>query len=280
MFASSQHTVAHQISFSGKGLHTGKRCTVTLHPGEPNTGIIFRRTDKDNAIIPAHIQYAQKLIRCSGLIKGGVTIRTCEHILAALYACGIDNARVDMDAEEIPIFDGSAAPLIAEVKKAGSVKQDDPRKTIRINKVVESRDGERFVRIEPADALSIDLSLTLRRFGTLGWSGPLDRNTFTHEIAPARTFSPMRHALPMKLLSLLTFQPIARGLRLDNVLLYAKGKVWNPGGLRFEDELPRHRVLDIIGDLRLANADVVGKITAFRPSHALNQELVKRIVEG
>ena len=169
---------------------------------------------------------------------------------------------------------------MAETAKGGRTPQDAPRKVIRITEPLESRDGERFVRIDPADEPSIDLSLTLRRFGTLGWSGSLDRETFGREIAPARTFSPLRHALPMKLLSLLTFQPVARGLRLDNVLLFARGRVWNPGGLRFPDELPRHRVLDIMGDLRLAGGDVIGKITAFRSSHALNQDLVRMIAEA
>lgn len=275
-----QHTFARAASFSGRGLHTGRRCAVTLRPAGPDTGIVFRRTDREGALVPAHIRHAQKLIRCSGLTKDGVTIRTCEHLLAALYACGIDNALVDMDAEEVPIFDGSAAPLIIETAKSGRSPQDAPRKVIRITEPLESRDGERFVRIDPADEPSIDLSLTLRRFGTLSWSGSLDRETFGREIAPARTFSPLRHALPMKLLSLLTFQPVARGLRLDNVLLFARGRVWNPGGLRFPDELPRHRVLDVMGDLRLAGCDVIGRITAFRSSHALNQDLVRMIAEA
>jgi UDP-3-O-[3-hydroxymyristoyl] N-acetylglucosamine deacetylase len=273
-----QSTFARTVDFSGRGLHTGKRCTVTLRPAAPDSGVVFIRNDKGNAPVPAHIRYAQKLIRCSGLSHGGVTVRTCEHILAALYACGIDNATISLDSEEVPILDGSAAQLVVEVAKAGAVTQDSPRRRIRIDKLVESRDGERFVRIEPAENLSIELSLTLRKFNTLCWSGPLDRETFRREIVPARTFAPMRHALPMKALSLITGQPVARGLRLDNVLLFAMGRVWNPGGLRFKDELARHRVLDILGDLRLAGADVIGKITAFRSSHALNQDLVRRIV--
>lgn len=275
-----QQTLLSPTAFTGRGLHTGKRCTVTLRPGEPDTGVVFIRRDKGDARIPASIEYARKLIRCSGLCKDGTVIRTCEHLLAALYARGIDNAEVVMDSEEVPIFDGSAAPLAAEIKKAGCLAQDAPRRVIRITAPLESREGERFVRIEPADEPSIELSLTLRRFGTLRWAGPLDRETFGREIVPARTFSPMRHALPMKLLSLITFQPVARGLRLDNVLLYARGRVWNPGGLRFDDELPRHRVLDIMGDLRLAGADVIGRITAFRSSHALNQDLVRMIAGG
>ncbi|MBG0790485.1 MAG: UDP-3-O-[3-hydroxymyristoyl] N-acetylglucosamine deacetylase [Desulfovibrionaceae bacterium] len=275
----SQHTFARSTRFAGKGLHTGKHCNVTLNPAGPNTGIVFRRTDLDGALVPAHIRYAQKLIRCSGLMKDGATIRTCEHLLAALYGCGIDNALVDMDAEEVPIFDGSAASLMAKMATAGKVAQDAPRSIIKITEPLESRDKERFVRITPAETPSIDLTLTLRHFGSIGWTGPLDREAFEREIAPARTFAPMRHALPMKLLSLITFQPVARGLRLDNVLLFAKGRVWNPGGLRFPDELPRHRVLDIIGDLRLSAADVIGKITAFRSSHALNQDLVRKILD-
>lgn len=273
-----QRTFARPVSFSGKGLHTGRRTTVTLLPAGPDAGLVFRRADLDGALVPARIEYARKLMRCSGLEADGATIRTCEHLLAALYACSIDNALIDMDGEEVPILDGSAGPLLEVVCRAGAVEQDAPRRRIVVSEPVEARDGERFVRIEPAGDLSVDLSLTLRRFGVLAWSGPLDREHFAREICPARTFSPLRHVLPVKLFSLLTGTPVARGARLDNVLVYARGRVWNPGGLRFEDELPRHRVLDIMGDLMLAGAEVVGRITAFRSSHSLNQDLVRALV--
>lgn len=273
-----QRTLAHPVTFSGRGLHTGKRTTVTLLPAEADSGVVFRRTDLGGVRVPARIEHARKLLRCSGLEADGATVRTCEHLLAALYACAIDNALIDMDGEEVPIFDGSALPLVKEVRRAGFVDQDAPRRRILVSGVVEARDGERFVRLEPAGELSVELSLTLRRFGRLGWSGPLDRETFAREICPARTFSPLRHALPVKLFSLFTGWPVARGASLNNLLVYARGRVWNPGGLRFPDELPRHRVLDIVGDLMLAGTDVVGKITAFRSSHSLNQDLVRFLV--
>jgi UDP-3-O-[3-hydroxymyristoyl] N-acetylglucosamine deacetylase len=274
-----QRTFARPASFSGRGLHTGKRTAVTLLPAGPDSGVVFRRADLGGVLVPARIAHAKKLMRCSGLEADGATIRTCEHLLAALYACSIDNALIDMDGEEVPILDGSAGPLLEAVRRAGAVEQDVPRRRIVVVEPVEARDGERFVRIEPAGELSVDLSLTLRRFGVLAWSGPLDRETVAREICPARTFSPLRHALPVKLFSLLTGTPVARGASLDNLLVYARGRVWNPGGLRFEDELPRHRVLDILGDLMLAGAEVVGRITAFRSSHSLNQDLVRALVD-
>jgi len=252
---------------------------VTLLPAAPDSGVVFRRADLDGALVPARIAYAKKLVRCSGLETDDATIRTCEHLLAALYACSIDNALIDMDAEEVPILDGSARLLVEAVRRAGSVEQAAPRRRIVVSEPMESRDGERFVRLEPAEDLSVDLSLTLRRFGVLTWSGPLDRETVAREICPARTFSPLRHALPVKLFSLLTGTSVARGASLNNLLVYALGRVWNPGGLRFEDELPRHRVLDILGDLMLAGAEVVGRITAFRSSHSLNQDLVRVLVD-
>lgn len=272
-----QHTIAREFSFSGRGLHTGDLCKVSILPAASDTGILFRRTDLGGKAIPATIDHAQKLVRCSGLQKNGATIRTCEHLLAALYACGIDNAEVIMTNEEVPILDGSAKQLVSFIEEAGAIRQDIKRRFIEIASPIESRDGERFVRIEPAPDLSIDLSLTLRRFGTISWSGPLDRKNFKTEIAPARTFAPLRHALPVKIYSMITGTPIARGASLDNLLVYARGKVWNPGGLRFKNELARHRVLDIVGDLMLAGKMVAGKITAFRSSHSLNQDLVNKI---
>ncbi len=278
MTSSQQFTFARSVSFGGKGLHTGKHCNVTLHPSEPDSGILFRRTDKGHITIPATIEYARKLIRCSGLLKGGITVRTCEHLLAALYACGIDNALIKMDNEEVPIFDGSAAPLVKEVERAGAIVQNVPRKTVIPNEAIESRDGKRFVRIKPANELSIDLSLTLRRFSTLRWKGSLDRDTFKTDIASARTFAPLRHALPVKTLSCLPGTPIARGARLSNLLVYGRGKIWNPGGLRFENGLARHPVLDIIGDLMLTEKPVVEKITAFRSSHSPNQISSRKVL--
>lgn len=220
------------------------------------------------------------MLRCSGLCHPeGHLVRTCEHLLTALYACGIDNVVVELDGEEVPIFDGSAAPLVEFVDSAGATEQDAPRRFLRVRKTVESRVGERFVRLEPAEELHIELSLTLRHFGRIGWNGRLDPETFRREIAWARTFAPLGHALPAKLWSLLSGAKAGRGLTLGNVIVHSHGRVLNPDGLRAPDEMARHRVLDVLGDVLLAGAPVLGKITAFRSAHSLNQDLVRSLME-
>jgi UDP-3-O-[3-hydroxymyristoyl] N-acetylglucosamine deacetylase len=280
-----QRTVRSVVSISGRGLHTGRRVRMTLHPAAPDSGVLFMRgdlTDRAGApvTIPATWRQARKMLRCSGLCHPeGHLVRTCEHLLTALYACGIDNVVVELDGEEVPIFDGSAAPLVEFVDSAGAGEQDAPRRLLRVRKAVESRVGERFVRLEPADEPCIELALTLRGFGRIGWSGRLDPETFRREIAWARTFAPLRHALPAKLWSLLSGAKAGRGLSLGNVIVHSHGRVFNPGGLRAPDEMARHRVLDVLGDLLLAGAPVLGKITAFRSAHSLNQDLVRALME-
>ena len=278
-----QRTVVTPVSISGRGLHTGRRVRMTLHPASRDVGVIFQRTDIKTAAgapvtFPADWRHAKKMLRCSGLgDEEGNVVRTCEHLLAALYACRVDNVLVELDGDEVPIFDGSAAPLIEFVDSAGAVEQDAPRRFVKVLKPVESRDGERFVRIEPAESLSIELALTLKHFGRIGWSGSLDPDTFRSEIASARTFAPLSHALFGKLWSL-TGAHAGRGLSLGNVIVHSFGKVLNPGGLRMPNEMPRHRVLDVVGDIMLAGAPLVGKITVFRSAHRLNQDMVTMLM--
>lgn len=206
-----QQTIAQSVSFVGRALHTGEKCRVVLYPSPPDSGIVFKRIDKNDAIIPATFAHAEKRFRSSGPVKDGVTVRTCEHLLAALYACDVDNVLVEMDREEVPILDGSSAPFVKIIEQAGLVVQNARRKIIKVTKTMESRQEDRFIRIEPPNELFIDLSFTLREFGRIFWTSPLDRKNFKKEITPARTVAPFRHALPMKLLAMLT----GNELRLD-----------------------------------------------------------------
>lgn len=276
-----EQTLNGEIRFAGKGLHTGKKCQVILCPAPPGTGVVFKRSDLPEAdkavIVPAHIMHACKLIRCSGLLYENVRVRTCEHLLAALSMARIDNVVIELTSEEIPIFDGSATFFVKELNRVGGLQQNITRRYIRIVKTVEVCDGERFVRISPREDYSIELSLTLDGFSGLCWKGVIDSKSFQRDICWARTFSPLKHALPMKILSTLVGLPIARGASMNNLLVFGKGKIYNPGEKGAEKEFARHRVLDIVGDLALLGYPILGHVTAFRSSHSLNQGLAKKI---
>jgi len=277
MYSTEQQTLATTVTAAGIGLHTGRRTRLSIAPAPPDSGIVFARKGRKGAqtLIPARWDSAVKLLRCSGLASPqGLLVRTPEHLLAALYACQVDNALVSMQGEEVPILDGSAVPWVELIRQAGVTAQGAPRRLLRVLEPVESREGERFVRIEPAEALEIELALTLRSFGRIGWSGSLDPQSVDEHIVLARTFGPLRHVLPGKLWGLVSGAPIARGASLRHVVVHHNGRILNRGGLRVPDELARHRVLDVVGDLMLAGAPVLGKVTAFRSSHALNLDLV------
>lgn len=281
MFSPRQHTLAATVSTSGVGLHTGKRSKVSLSPAPPDSGIVFVRQGRRGAQtrIPARHEYATKLLRCSGLRSAeGLLVRTPEHLLAALYACEVGNVLVSLQGEELPILDGSARPWVDLVETAGVQEQEAQRRIVRVLEAVEVREGQRFVRLEPAAAPVVELALTLRNFGQLGYSGPLDPQSVRKEIVDARTFGPLRHVLPGKLWGLLSGSPIARGATLGRVVVHHNGRILNKGGLRMPDEIPRHRVLDVAGDLMLAGAPVLARVTAFRPAHRFNQDLVKKLM--
>lgn len=276
-----QGTVADSVCFTGRGLHSGKRVRLRVHPAEPDTGIVFQRVDRAgrDTRIPATWRHAEPRVLSSGLqADNGVRIRTMEHLLAALYACQIDNALIEVDREELPLLDGSSDEFVRGLEAVGVVRQQAPRRCIRILELVRVEDEGRWVSLRPADRFEADLTLTLPEVGRQRWQGGLDPAAFRREIAPARTFGRLKRAIQAFFLGKIPGVQLCRGAGLGNALVVTRSGVLNRGGLRMPDEFVRHRILDAMGDLMLAGAPIVGRFEGLRSSHALNQRLVRELM--
>jgi len=276
-----QGTIKHSVSFKGRGLHTGKRSHITVYPAGENTGILFKRTDKagKNTEILAHWKNTKKLPLCTCIAssENGVHVRTIEHLMAAFYACGIDNALVEVDGSELPIMDGSSEPFIKKISEAGVVEQTSPRKIFRIRKKLEVSEERKSIIIEPAESLTVDVTISLQKIGRLNWSGEVTPELFSKQIASARTFGRLKNGL-LAQLTRFSKDPICLGANTRSALVVVRGdKVLNKGGLRMPNEYVRHRVLDLMGDLMLSGGHVHGKITAVSPAHRLTHQLLQKI---
>ena len=269
-----QRTLKTSIDCSGVALHSGAKVSMTLHPADAGSGIVFKRTDitgKD-AVIPATWDRVTDTRMCTTLGNDdGVTIGTVEHLMAALAGCGIDNALIELDGPEVPIMDGSSQPFVFLIECAGVVEQDATRRVIRVLKTVSINDGE--ARLSPGSHLSLDFEidfgddLVSRQSLSIG----VINGSFAKELAPARTFGFLHDVEALRAAGL------AKGGSLDNAVVVSGDGVLNEGGLRYEDEFVRHKVLDAIGDLYLAGAAIIGKFQGVRSGHATNNALLKAL---
>jgi len=269
----NQQTLRNRISCSGVGLHGGAKVSLTLHPAAPNTGIVFYRGDvqNDEPRIQALYHNVVDTAMCTTIAnEDGVRVSTVEHLMAALYGCGIDNALVEVDGPEVPIMDGSAAPFVFLIECAGIVDQGVPRQVIRVLRPIESMaDGAR-ASLTPAEgfAVSFEIEYDTPVIGRQQRSMELRDGAFKSEICRARTFG-FEHEVDA-----LRAQGLARGGSLDNAVVVSGNGVLNEGGLRYGDEFVRHKILDSIGDLYLAGARLIGHFHGVRSGHALNHRLL------
>lgn len=273
-------TLGGAFDVQGVGLHTGKTVSVRVSPTPASHGIVFRRrVTGGHADVPALWTNRRSRPLCTALQVGdGPLVRTVEHLMAALSALAIDDALVEIDGEELPIFDGSALPWCERILAAGRVESDVPRRYIRVLKRKSYlADGGHKQRIEPADAFSISCAITLSHFGQLRWVGPIEGETFVRELAPSRSFGRLKWALLAKLRGLFPFgEPVLRGANAQNTLgLVGASAV---GGLRMPDEPVRHRALDMVGDFALAGHPILGRVTASRPGHEHNYAMLETLM--
>lgn len=276
-----QGTVSAAVTFAGRGLHTGKKCRVTIKPATPNQGIVFHVAGKAGrtAKIPADWRNVRRLPLCTCLSDGaGNQVRTVEHVLAACYGCGIDNAVMEVSGGEIPLLDGSSKPFMDAIIGAGIERQPAKRKTIRITKSLQVEDGPRWVKVEPHEGLRIAVQTHFKPFGRLPWrESEIDRQFFADEIAPARTYGLLSEGLAAKLATWFLPDPICLGATTRNSVAVWRSRVITPGGLRYPDEFSRHRMVDWMGDLMLAGADFRAKFTCFSPTHHLARKTLEAI---
>lgn len=274
-------TLGGAFECGGVGLHTGKTASVRVSPVTPGHGIVFRRrVAGGHADVAALWPNRRSRPLCTALQVGdGPLVRTVEHLLASFSALAIDDALVEIDGEELPIFDGSARPWCERILAAGRVESDRLRRYLRVLKRKSYlADGGHKQRIEPSDAFLISCAITLTHFGQLRWIGPVDGETFVRELAPSRSFGRLKWALLAKLRGLFPFgEPVLRGASAQNTLgLVGASAV---GGLRMADEPVRHRALDMVGDFALAGYPILGRITASRPGHEHNYAMLETLMQ-
>jgi len=269
-----QHTIGKPAGFSGTSLHTGEKVSLKLHPAPVDHGIKFRRKDlQDEPTIDAKIDNLKTVERATTIGEGSVRVHTVEHVLAALSAMGVDNAVVEMDANEPPIGDGSAHAYVDVIKRAGIAPQDAPRKFFDVREPmhVESRTGAMLVLL-PDDKFRISCTQAGpdNRF-TQYLSMEITPLTFEKEIAPARTFVYYEDVEPLMQKNLI------KGGSLENAIVVRGEAVLSKEPLRFADEFVRHKILDIIGDLALFGPRIRGHVIAVKPGHGVNAELVRAL---
>ena len=269
-----QHTVGKTAGFSGTSLHTGEKVSIKLHPAPVDHGIKFKRKDlQDEPTIDAKIENLKMVERATTIGEGSMRVHTVEHVLAALSAMGLDNAVVEMDANEPPIGDGSAQPYVDVIKRAGVATQDAPRSffDVRDTMHVESKTGALLVLL-PDETFRISCTQAgpNNRF-TQFLSMEITPAIFEREIAPARTFVFYEDVQPLMEKNLI------KGGSLENAIVVRGEAVLSKEPLRFADEFVRHKILDIIGDLALVGRPIRGHVVAVKPGHAANAELARAL---
>lgn len=265
-----QKTLRQGIECTGIGLHSGRKVTVRLLPALPDTGIVFRRMDKDGFEVPASASSVRRVDFATTIGVGDVQIKTVEHLLGAFYGMGIDNAVVELDASEVPIMDGSAAPFVYLIREAGFINQNRSRRYLRVVRPLEVQESDRWIKVLPADDLRVtytiafDHPLIHQQTLTL----PVNEATFEDQIAPARTFGFMRDVETLRV------RGLALGGSVDNAVVLGESKALN-NDLRFVNEFVRHKMLDVLGDLSLCGFFIKGHVMVYKGGHRLHAEMAK-----
>lgn len=268
-----QTTIAKSASAEGVGLHTGVYGHIRLVPAPADTGIVFRRIDLDNFPIEAQGHNVARVSYATSLMKQGVLLSTTEHLLAAIYSCGIDNVYVDIDSIEVPILDGSAEPFMQMLQEAGTRRLRRKRRFLKVLKPLKVVEGDRRIGIYPADEFRVRCYVDFPHplVGQQEVEMLVSPETFRHLLARARTFCFERDIEPLRSMGLI------RGGTLENAIVLTSDGVMN-GPLRFPDEFGRHKALDLIGDLALAGLPLLGCVEAHKAGHALHTQLVSRLL--
>ena len=267
-----QVTLAAGVSYSGAGLHSGKDVTMTLKPGGPETGIVFIRTDLPGTPeIHARGELVTSTLKATTLSENGAQVFTVEHLLGALFAMGIDNCRIEMDSPEPPVTDGSGLVFAQLIQQAGRLEQDAERKIRLIDRAFSVYDGDKFMMMLPYDGTRISFTSVNPHplLGTQYFDLLLTEETFLKEIAPARTIGFMHEVEQMRKMGL------GLGGNLENALVYDDTKCLSVP--RFPDELVRHKILDVLGDLALIG-HWKGHLIAVKSGHSYNSQLAKQII--
>ncbi|MEO5328532.1 MAG: UDP-3-O-acyl-N-acetylglucosamine deacetylase [Magnetococcus sp. THC-1_WYH] len=271
-----QRTLKNSIRCTGIGLHGGKKVYLSLRPAPENTGIVFHRTDQKGALIPAKVGNVTDTRLCSTIANAdGVQVSTVEHLLAAFVGLGVDNAFVDLDGPEVPIMDGSAAPFVFLIQCAGVVEQSKPKKWIRIKRALSVTSGNKKVSFEPCDHFRVSFMIDFEHplLSKQGVGLDITETTFIKDVSRARTFGFLKD------LEMLRASGLAKGGSLDNAIVIGDFRILNEGGLRYEKEFVRHKIIDAIGDLYLLGHPILGHFKGVRSGHAMNNNLLRKLLK-
>ena len=271
-----QQTIKRSLSLTGVGLHSGRPVRISMKPVPANHGIVFVRTDvAGSPEIPAQYDRVVDTKLCTCIGADGATVGTVEHLMAALYAMGLDNLRIELDGPEVPIFDGSSQIWIEHLQQVGVKRLVEGRGAVVVRRTVEARNGDAFARLEPSSRFRVTASIDFDHplISSQTFTFDFGRAGFINEIAAARTFAFKREVDALRSIGL------AQGGSLCNAIVVDDFSILNPEGLRFSDEFVRHKVLDAIGDLALSGERLVGHLILNRSGHALNNQLLHALFE-
>ena len=272
---SRQRTVAEEVSCTGIGLHCGKKVKLTIKPAPPNSGIRFERVDiSPDCSVKASFDNVIKTNMATTIGFNGYSVSTIEHLMAAFFGMGIDNALVEIDGEEVPIMDGSSAPFVFLLKNTGVAIQNSHKRFLLVKNSVKVEDGNRSVRIYPSDELKITYKIDFDHplIKDQAYEVSFSQSTFIQEISRARTFGFLKDVQTLR------NNGLAKGGSLDNAIVMDEFRVLNEDGLRHKNEFVRHKILDFIGDLAILGHIVIGHFVAERSGHSLNQKLLKKFM--
>ncbi|GGO68834.1 UDP-3-O-acyl-N-acetylglucosamine deacetylase [Bowmanella pacifica] len=273
-----QRTLKQSVQVTGIGLHKGDKVTMTLRPAPVNTGILFRRVDLEPYVdIPSRADAVGDTMLCTCLSnQDGASISTVEHLASALAGLGIDNIIVEVDANELPIMDGSASPFIFLLQSAGIEEQSAAKKFIRVTKTVRVEDGDKWAELRPYDGFRVDFRIDFEHPVISQTRQHLvmdfDTASYIDEVSRARTFGFMKD------LEYMHAHNLALGGSMENAVALDEYRVLNHEGLRYEDEFLKHKILDAIGDLYLGGHSIIGELCAYKTGHGLNNKLLNKLL--
>ena len=278
MSALSQKTVNDSLSIKGIGLHTGEPVNIKINPAEPNTGIVFKRTDlnNNNYIIPSVFNVTNTSFCTTVSNEFGVKVSTVEHLMGALFGLGVDNALIEINSQEVPILDGSAKEFVEKINLTGIKSSNVPIKIIKIEKKISIKDGTKTMSIEP-NKISLDIDFEIKYNNELIGTQRNLINVYEEdlsEIYNSRTFCIYEDIEKLKKMNL------AKGGSLDNAVVIKDNKVLNEGGLRNNKEFVNHKILDCIGDLYLSGYKIVGKVCCSQGGHKLTNQLLREVFQN
>lgn len=271
-----QHTISRPVELSGVGLHSGAETVLRLLPADMGAGLTFRRVDvadRDN-MVPALWDSVVDTRLCTVVAnKAGVSVGTIEHLMAALSACGVDNAIIELDAPEVPIMDGSSAPFVDAIRQVGLKTQTAPRRAIRVLKDISVVDGDKSVTLKPGvgSRFKAGIDFAHPSIGQQSFEIELFSGDFESKISDARTFGFAHEVKALRAMGL------ALGGSLENAVVLDDKSIMNPEGLRHDDEFARHKVLDAVGDLYIAGGPIIGHYEATKPGHNMNNRILHEL---